>query len=121
MYEIRGCPRETRQLPANQRIHGLISFLVPLKCTCFLRALFSPPFLFGDKAFIRLVISLSNDLLNRQKDFLLEKYWHCVDDTYQKKDYLEWLKNRQIIDLPAFKAMQSELPKPAQPIGFQHS
>lgn len=60
-------------------------------------------------------------LLTRQKDFLLDKYWYCVDDTYQKKDYLEWLKNRQIIDLSAFKAMQSELPKPAQPIGFHHS
>lgn len=61
------------------------------------------------------------ELLARQKDFLLDKYWYCVEDTYQKKDYLEWLKNRQIIDLTAFKALQSELPGPVQPIGFRRS
>lgn len=58
------------------------------------------------------------ELLMRQKDFLLDKYWYCVDDNYQKKDYLEWLKNRQIIDLTAFKEMQLELPGPVRPIGF---
>lgn len=61
-------------------------------------------------------------LLEKQRQFLIEKYWNCVDDLDEKLDYLEWLKNRNVIDLDTFKVMRetvgSRSTTSAFPIGF---
>lgn len=61
-------------------------------------------------------------LLEKQRDFLIEKYWNCVDDLDDKMDYLEWLKNRNVIDLETFKDMREAVgyrsTSSVLPIGF---
>jgi hypothetical protein len=61
-------------------------------------------------------------LLEKQRTFLLDKYWHCIDDLDEKLDYLEWLKNRNVIDLDTFKSMRRAAgyrsSANALPIGF---
>lgn len=48
------------------------------------------------------------DLLQERKLFLVEKYWDCVDCHDQKMDNLEWLKNRNIVNIEEFKHLKEE-------------
>lgn len=61
-------------------------------------------------------------LLEKQRHFLIEKYWNCVDRVDEKLDYLEWLKNRNVIDLDTFKVMRETVGHRSTssvfPIGF---
>lgn len=49
------------------------------------------------------------ELLERQKVFLVEKYWDCVDCYDQKMDNLDWLKNRNIVNIDEFKYLKEEM------------
>lgn len=61
-------------------------------------------------------------LLEKQRHFLIDKYWNCVDNIDEKLDYLEWLKNRNVIDLDTFKIMRETVghrsTSSVLPIGF---
>lgn len=61
-------------------------------------------------------------LLEKQRIFLIEKYWNCIDDIDDKLGYLEWLKNRNVIDLDTFKVMRETVGQQSTgsvlPIGF---
>ncbi|MGH1336227.1 MAG: hypothetical protein ACRBFS_08870 [Aureispira sp.] len=61
-------------------------------------------------------------LLEKQRVFLIEKYWNCVENVEEKLDYLEWLKNRNVIDLDTFKVMRETVgyrsTSSVFPIGF---
>lgn len=63
------------------------------------------------------------ELLEQRKIFLVEKYWDCVDCFDQKMDNLDWLKNRNIVNIDEFKYLKDEmfqLEEEAEilPIGF---
>lgn len=61
------------------------------------------------------------ELLEQRKIFLVEKYWDCVDCYDQKMHNLDWLKNRNIVNIDEFKYLKDEmLPNEAEvmPIGF---
>lgn len=49
------------------------------------------------------------ELLERQKIFLVEKYWDCVDCYDQKMQNLDWLKNRNIVNIDEFKYLKEEM------------
>lgn len=61
-------------------------------------------------------------LLEKQRLFLIEKYWNCIDNVDEKLGYLEWLKNRNVIDLDTFKVMRETVgyhpSSSGYPIGF---
>lgn len=64
------------------------------------------------------------ELLERQKIFLVEKYWDCVDCYDQKMNNLDWLKNRNIVNIDEFKYLKEEMFHEGEaeilPIGFHN-
>lgn len=62
------------------------------------------------------------ELLERQKIFLVEKYCDCVDCYDQKMQNLDWLKNRNIVNIDEFNYLKEEMFQKYEteilPIGF---
>ena len=50
-----------------------------------------------------------SELLEQRKIFLVEKYCDCVDCYEQKMHNLDWLKNRNIVNIDEFKYLKEEM------------
>jgi len=48
-------------------------------------------------------------LLEHRKIFLVEKYWDCVDGYDQKMQNLDWLKDRNVVNIDEFKYLKEEM------------